>query len=61
MEEIGLRVKASTGEFLPAFEYEISKVVAGVKVAKSCVQVNFVPEVEEGEVKVNPAEHSEFT
>jgi len=45
-------------ELLPPFEYETSKVVTGVEVRKRCIQLNFMVEVEDGEVKVNPEEHS---
>jgi hypothetical protein len=42
----------------PPFEYETSKLVGGVRVSKSCVQVNFVVELEGNEIVVDPEEHS---
>lgn len=51
MEETRLEVKHVVEELIPSFEYE-TEVVDGVKVVKSCVQVNFVVEVEEGKVEV---------
>ena len=57
-EETGLTITRIVEELLPPFEYETSKVVDAVEVRKRCIQVNFLVEVENGEVKVNPEEHS---
>lgn len=32
--------------------------VGGVEVKKSCIQINFLVEVKESDVKINPDEHS---
>jgi 8-oxo-dGTP pyrophosphatase MutT (NUDIX family) len=57
-EETGLDVTFVLSELLPPFEYETSKIVGGVQVSRSCVQVNFVVEMEGDEIVVNPEEHS---
>jgi 8-oxo-dGTP pyrophosphatase MutT (NUDIX family) len=57
-EETGLNITYVLSELLPPFEYETSKMVGGVQVSKSCVQVNFVVEVEGDEIVVNPEEHA---
>jgi 8-oxo-dGTP pyrophosphatase MutT (NUDIX family) len=57
-EKTGLHIKSVLSELLPPFEYETSKMVGGVQVSKSCVQVNFVVGVEGDEIVVNPEEHS---
>jgi 8-oxo-dGTP pyrophosphatase MutT (NUDIX family) len=57
-EETGLTIASVLSELLPPFEYETSKLVGGVRVSKSCVQINFVVEVEGDEIVVDPEEHS---
>jgi 8-oxo-dGTP pyrophosphatase MutT (NUDIX family) len=57
-EETGLNITSVLSELLTPFEYETSKMVEDVQVSKSCVQVNFVVEVEDDEIVVNPEEHS---
>jgi 8-oxo-dGTP pyrophosphatase MutT (NUDIX family) len=57
-EETGLTITSVLSELLPPFEYKTSKAVGGVQVSKSCMQVNFVAEVEGDEIVVNPEEHS---
>ena len=57
-EETGLTITSVLSELLPPFEYETSKMVGGVQVSKSCVQVNFVVEVEGDQIVVNLDEHS---
>ncbi|KAH6684279.1 hypothetical protein B0J14DRAFT_572546 [Halenospora varia] len=58
-EKTGLRVKSVVSELPIPFEYENTKLVDGVRVSKSCVQVNFIVEVHElqSEVKISPKEH----
>jgi 8-oxo-dGTP pyrophosphatase MutT (NUDIX family) len=57
-EETGLNITFVLSELLPPFEYETSKMVGGVQVSKSCLQVNFEVEVEGDEIVVNPEEHA---
>lgn len=56
-EETGLCITSIVREMEP-FEHVVSKTVDGVVVAKSCLQLNFIVNVGDGEVKVNPHEHS---
>jgi 8-oxo-dGTP pyrophosphatase MutT (NUDIX family) len=57
-EEMGLKVISVGEELLPPFEYETSKVVGGAEIRKTCVQINFLVEVKDGEIKVYEEEHS---
>ena len=57
-EETGLNITYVLSELLPPLEYETSKMVGGVQVSKSCLQVNFEVEVEGDEIVVNPEEHA---
>lgn len=56
-EETGLRITSVVREMQP-FEYVTSKTVDGQVVYKSCLQLNFIVNVGDGEVKVNPNEHA---
>ena len=51
MEETGLKISKVIEELCSWFEYSTSEVVDGAVVSKTCVQVNFVVEVEVEEVR----------
>ncbi|KAH8683201.1 hypothetical protein BGZ60DRAFT_524539 [Tricladium varicosporioides] len=59
LEKTGPIVKSVTSKLPIPFEYKSMKLVDGMCVSKSCVQVNFIVEVHEleSEVKINPKEH----
>lgn len=56
-EETGLGITSVISEMQP-FEYVTSKTVEGVVVCKICLQLNFIVNVGDYEVKIDPAEHS---
>lgn len=57
-EETGRKVATFISELEPHFKYQTTKLVEGVQVTKSCVQVNFVVVIDPGDVVVNPEEHT---